>query len=102
MKKDQKKTTIIVIVSLAVIVLALSYFFIGKSDKGPAVIKESNTQGLTTEDSVLAADVLMRISQIDSLKMEDSIVDNATFVKLKDISVPVSNEQIGKQNPFSR
>ncbi len=99
MKQEQKKTLILVIV-LVVLVIFAGYFLLGRGPDESVLLTETNT-GAAVQSSVLGSDVLRLISQVDGLELSTNVFDDKTFLNLKDISVPVQSEGVGKQNPFS-
>lgn len=99
MNKEKKKTLIIA-VTLVGVLLLVGYFIVGRGETEQVIFKEGNSSQ-SLQGNVLGSDVLRLISQVDGLSLDTGLFNDGAFLNLKDISVPVQAEQVGKQNPFS-
>ena len=55
----------------------------------------------SADTSKMGAEVLTALNQLKTLKLDDSIFKDKTFVSLEDFSKPLSPEPVGRINPFS-
>lgn len=84
---------------LAVIVLFLGYrfFFVKETeDAGPSVLIEDKTSVSENERTILQL-----LADMQSLRLDASILKNKNFLSLEDFSVPLQPEPQGRPNPFA-
>jgi hypothetical protein len=90
------KNTIIIIIGL--IVVALGYFFM----KGGSTVDDSAL--LQGDVSVMSdnsgAQVLALLNQINAIEIDPSIFNSAVYRTLRDFSVPIPPQNVGRPNPF--
>jgi len=90
------KTTIIVIIGI--IVLTFAYFFM----KGGSVVDDSAL--LQGDVSVISdnsgAQVLALLNQINAIEINSTIFDSPVYKTLRDFSVFIPRQNVGRPNPF--
>jgi hypothetical protein len=93
---------------IIIVVLVLGYFaytlFVKESDNSESLI--SGTQPLTSRRNLADAQILgdqitRALNQIESLTLDRSIFENSIFKTLNDRSEPISEEPVGRKNPFA-
>ena len=96
-EQESKNTLIILAVVLVLLIFVAGFFLIGGDEEAPVSL-----EGLSGfEASVIGADALRVISQIENLSISNKLFENREFINLTDRSREVSTEQVGRQNPFS-
>lgn len=97
-KTISSKKNIIVAV-LVVLVLVTGYFYFSggtpSSDTGLLEVAQ------TSEATVVAARVLSLLNQIKSLNIDTSIFSDPAYQTLRDYSVVISPQNVGRANPFA-
>lgn len=92
-----KKNIIIAIVIVSVLIGGYFYFSGGtpSSDTGLLEINQ------TSEATVVAARVLSLLNQIKSLNIDTSIFSDPAYQTLRDYSVVIPPQNVGRANPFA-
>ncbi|NTV22445.1 MAG: hypothetical protein HGB03_02645 [Candidatus Yonathbacteria bacterium] len=85
---------------LAVILAFVAYqmlFVSGKStDEGTSVLIEDQGD-LSAEDQT----TLQMLSDMQTIKLNATVLQNPAFISLQDFSIPLQNEPQGRRNPFA-
>ena len=89
------KTTIIILVIAGVGFFGYSYLT-RTSTTGDLMVTQD-----TTDTTRMGAEVLSALNQLRTLKLDNSIFKDKTFMSLKDFSKPLNSEPVGRVNPFS-
>lgn len=97
-QKKSSKSTIISIV-LIVVVALIAYFYY----ESTIPVSNSGLQTTTETSDAQAAGmrVLSLLNQIRSLKIDTSIFKDPAYLTLRDYSVAIPQENVGRPNPFA-
>lgn len=88
------KGAIILVAGLAVAFFAYSYFFAKPAE--PLLSAEA-VSGTTSVDQ----DLISLLLELRSIKLDDSIFSDPAFISLQDFSQNLTEEPIGRVNPFA-
>lgn len=99
MHKAPSKKTIFYIIIIAIVVVLAYLYFSGAPADNSASLEEAGAP--TSESSIVAANVLALLNQISALKIETAIFTNPVYKSLVDHTVPVLEQNIGRENPFT-
>lgn len=94
---DKNKKIIITVVVLIAIFFGYNTFFV--SD-GPDTLLTST--GATDSTSLLGADIIKAINQIDSLELDRNVFDDPVYRSLVYRGEDINPEPVGRNNPFAR
>lgn len=97
-KPTSKKSILVTIAFALLLILAYLYF------SGAPVDDASSLDAAalpTSESSIAAAKVLALLNQISSLRIDTAIFSTAVYKSLVDHTVPVLEQNIGRENPFA-
>ena len=108
----QKNKKIFLFVGIFLAVAIVYWLFFSGSSEGPKNLQTDPTaRGLVSEISFSPADVivgqelLLILSKLQSISLDDSIFSDPVFLSLDDKSKPISPQPLGKalgrRNPFS-
>lgn len=96
------KNNKLILFVLLIIVAFVGYRYIFKKDNsnGSDLLVKS---GVSIEgEPPIGADLIRKLSMLQSLKIDGAFFKEEPFVKLIDFSVPIDNSlQVGRDNPFS-
>lgn len=90
------KNIIIVVVIIALGLIAYSFL---KPDPTAESLLETTQRADSAQ--VLGDEISSAINQINSLKLDRSVLDDAVVKNLKDHSKPIIPEDVGRKNPFA-
>ena len=96
-QKSSKKTVITIIIIVAISLIAYFYY----QGMTPVSSVSLETTQATTDAQVAGSRVLGLLNQIRSLKIDTSVLQDQVYMSLKDYSVPIPQENVGRQNPFA-
>jgi hypothetical protein len=92
----------IIIAILVLIVLFVVYAIFIKADpKNPPLIAGTSTVQGSEEAKVLGSQISQALLRIEQIKLDKSIFESKIFQTLKDRSVPIEDEPMGRSNPFA-
>ncbi|KND48295.1 MAG: hypothetical protein AB197_00800 [Parcubacteria bacterium C7867-002] len=90
------KSTIIIIVVL--ILAALGYFFMkGGSSVDDSALLQGDVSVMSDNSG---AQVLALLNQINAIEIDPSIFSSPVYQTLRDFSVPIPPQNVGRPNPF--
>lgn len=96
-----KNNKVILLVLLVILAFVGYRFFFNKetlpSDSSLTV--DSSTS--EDEQSIIGKDMMIALSKLRSLTLDDTFFRNPIFNSLNDFSVPISPQKVGRTNPFS-
>lgn len=91
------KTTIILLIVL--VLGAFAYFFVlGGNSSSDTLLFQQNPSGIS--DNV-GTEILALLNQIQSIEIDASIFSSPVYQTLRDYSVPIPPQNVGRQNPFA-
>lgn len=61
-----------------------------------------DSEGVPIVSDVAGQDLLVLADKLNSIEIKKSIFSSSLFTELKDITVPLQNEDQGRSNPFSK
>jgi hypothetical protein len=98
--KDLLKYKKIIVVIVLVVVGFVVYSYLFKNDKQDQLIL--NSAGVVNANQTYAGrEIVVLLSDLRSIKLNDDIFSNPAFKKLIDFSLPISSEPKGRNNPFA-
>jgi hypothetical protein len=89
-KSKNKRTTILAIILLGLLVLAYKVVFVSPSE-----------DLLNTEDVAASARVQAVLDEIEAINFDTSVIQDQNFKSLKSIEIPLISLPVGRKNPFS-
>lgn len=96
------KNNKIILAFLLALVIAAGYFLVYKKEKSGFGDLESNGGTNLGEAPSVGQDLLMKLSTLESLEIDDGFFKDRAFMSLIDFSYPISTSTaIGRSNPFS-
>ena len=80
------------------IVLALAYFFMkGGSTVDDFALLQGDVSAMSDNSG---AQVLALLNQINAIEINPAIFDSPVYKTLRDFSVPIPTQNVGRPNPF--
>lgn len=99
--EPQEQNPVKKLISLAVIALlvmsGIYFFFFNKA----SVSLTKDEFGNPVQMQVVGQDLLDLLSQLQSVKLDNSLFAKPAFVELTDYSIPLPDQPQGRSNPFS-
>jgi len=96
MYKNKGNTKIIALVSVLVI-FALAWLTMRKPSSSEADIMQYKDENMTE----IEKDVINTLAQVGKINLDDSVLKSQAFAQLVDISRSITEEPIGRANPFA-
>jgi len=96
-KASSLKSTVIVIVVIAIVLIAYFYY---KGKSAPSASSSLLTQ-TSTDSSQVGTQVLGLLNQIQSLRIDSTLFADPGYQTLRDYSVEIPPENVGRDNPFA-
>ena len=95
--KSSKKTVVVIIIIIVVALIAYFYY------EGTLPATDSTLQVSTASQNgqAVGANVLSLLSQIKSLKIDTTIFTDPAYQTLRDYTVAIPQENVGRSNPFA-
>jgi hypothetical protein len=90
---NENKTLIIGLLLVCVGVFVYFTYF-----RGPA---PSATLTETANESPISQDLLILLSNLHTIKLDNSIFSNPAFLSLTDFGVTIPPQNVGRRNPFA-
>ena len=87
----------IILISV-IVIAAIAYFYFTGQTGTPSTSLITDT---SSENDIVGSQVLGLLSQIQTLKIDKSFFDDPGFRTLIDYTVPVTQQNVGRQNPFA-
>lgn len=96
------KNNKIILLALLGIVAFAGYHYMFKKD-APAVNSDLVADSATDDSgqSAIGKDLLITLSKLRSLNLDDNFFKDPIFNSLNDFSVPIVPQEVGRNNPFS-
>ncbi len=95
--KSNLKNILILTVVLAGSFYSYSYFFGGATESSEVLSVTSPSP----ENGDVGGDLLVTLSDLRSMKLEQSIFSDPAFQSLKNFRVELGSEPVGRDNPFA-
>ena len=97
-----KNNKVMLLVLLIIITAFFGYRYMFKKDSssGSSDLAVDSSAG-TSEQAIIGKDLMVAISKLKSLTLDDTFFQDPTFVSLNDFSVPIADQDVGRGNPFS-
>ena len=92
-----KKNIIILIVTIIILGFAFNYLLNKKGDSGTS----SLSVVVSPAEDANAKEILKLLGEMYLVKLDDSIFKSPVFLYLKDTSVTLKNQPVGRLNPFA-
>lgn len=100
-------TTLVVGLVVAVAIGVGAYFWLGAGDAAPADSLQTTSSGNLPDDSMTGSAesidtsmILVQLNELQSFEIDTEIFNSETFLSLEDYSVTISDQPIGRENPF--
>lgn len=90
--KDNKLYIGIILIAL----LGVWFYMIYFSGSSP-----SATLNADSSTSPLSQDILVTLSRVHTIKLDDTIFKDPIFTSLTDFGVPITPQKAGRRNPFA-
>ena len=94
----QNKKIVVIIVMIIIAFIAYVYFF-GKDNNTQLITSNLNVS--QTNKLNAGKEIVVLLSDLKSLQLNDDIFKNKEFKSLEDFSLPIANEPKGRNNPFA-
>ncbi|PIQ91407.1 MAG: hypothetical protein COV70_03925 [Parcubacteria group bacterium CG11_big_fil_rev_8_21_14_0_20_39_22] len=95
----KNKKTLIYIAVVAVLVLGYFLFFSADEETPPAgLVYESR---VSEADIILGQRLLTLLAELKAISIDPEFFDSTLFDTLKDYSVPIDEQPVGRRNPFA-
>lgn len=93
-----KKNTKIIIIIIFIILAFVVYRFLNKKENlgNSSLVAET---GQATQ-SVIGQELLSALSKLRALTLDENFFKDPVFQSLKDFSVPIASQAVGRSNPF--
>ncbi len=98
--KDILKYKKVVIVVVVIVIAFVLYAYLFKNEKKND-ITSFNPNSINANQPGAGKDIIVLLSDLKSIKLNDDIFSNPSFKKLVDFSLPISSEPKGRNNPFA-
>lgn len=95
-ESNNKKRLIVLATILVVLLFVVGYFIFTRDEEAATTLQGAGG----VEASILGADALQTISQIESLRLSNNLFNNPNFIGFVDTTVDVDTEAVGRSNPF--
>ncbi len=90
-----KQNKLLSLGGLVVLLAALMYFmFVAGDAPEGAVVSQSESDSVSRE-------LIVTLSNLNTIKLDDSIFTDAVFVSLSDFGVQIPPQNVGRRNPFA-
>ncbi len=93
-KPSSNRTTISVLVIIALFGLGYFYFYGSSSTSSSDTLTASN-------NALVGSQVLNLLNQIQSLRIDTSLFTDPGYLTLRDYTVPIPTVSVGRPNPFA-
>jgi hypothetical protein len=96
----QNKTYITAIVAV-VVTLLVGWFVLSRSAKSGDDSLLSSTSSLSPAELLLGQETLRALQNMESIKLDTSVLQDPIFTNLKDLTVIIPKQPVGRRNPFA-
>jgi hypothetical protein len=93
---SSSKKSIIILIAILVIGGGIYFYMSGTPTDNTSL----SVDGTTSDAGVIGAQVLSLLNQVNSLKIEGEFFKTPAYKSLIDHTVPIFEQNVGKQNPF--
>lgn len=83
------------------ITLFLGWWLVGRGGNEDEEAFLMSSASLNPAEILLGQDVLMSMQRMKAIQLEASVLKNPLFVNLKDLTVIIPLQPIGRRNPFA-
>jgi len=98
MKQEQSKKPLLIIGIIIVIAAIVFFYFSGSPTRETDSLLAEQTN---VEVEVASARVLGLLNQVQSLKIDQALFQSAVYRSLRDYSVAIPEQNVGRPNPFA-
>jgi hypothetical protein len=97
MKKSSLTSTVIIVIVVAVALIAYFYYKgSGSSSQSSSLLSQTST-----DSSMIGNQILGLLNQIQSLRIDSTLFTDPGYQTLRDFSVAIPPENVGRSNPFA-
>lgn len=90
------KTKLIIFISIAIAILFMAYSYLTGDSKKETLLAEEEA-GLNP----VGREFILLLDKLNSIKLDQSLFASPAFQSLKDSSVSIPSEAVGRGNPFA-
>ncbi len=98
MKKASSLKSSLIIVAIIVIALIAYFYYKGNGSSSNSTSLLTQT---STDSSIIGSQILGLLNQIQSLRIDASLFADPGYQTLRDFSVAIPPENVGRTNPFA-
>lgn len=92
----------VILLAMLIILAFVGYRFMFKKDPSSGNSDLATDSGAETlGQSAIGKDLIVTISKLKSLTLDDSFFKDPIFNSLNDFSIPLASQEVGRANPFS-
>lgn len=96
----RNKTTILV--GIAIVIVVGVYYAFFRGDATPTGVNELVTEvGASPSSAILGRGILNTLSELKSIRLDESVFSDPAFRSLSDFTVPIERQPVGRRNPFA-
>lgn len=99
MEGTGKNKKALLIIIFALVLFGAIYFFFFRSGEPQALVLDEF--GNPVQATVVGQDLIVLLSEIQSIRLDSQLFDNPAFRSLTDYSVELISEPQGRANPFA-
>lgn len=96
-----KNNKIILLTLLAIVGFAAYHYMFKKEPVLDGDTLVVDTPGGANGEDMVGKELLITLSKLKSLTLDDSFFNDSIFVSLTDFSNPIIPQEVGRSNPFS-
>lgn len=96
------KNNKVILLVILIIIAFVGYRFMFKKDsssRNSDLVAESSEE--VTAQSAIGKDLVINLSKLKSLDLDEKFFQDPIFNSLNDFSVPIASQNVGRTNPFS-
>ena len=98
MKSSALSAKNVIILGIVIVAVVMLYFYF---EPGSSSATGSLLQGQPGNGGAVGSAELTLLNQVDSLKIDATVLNSPVYKSLQDYSVAIPTENVGRANPFS-
>lgn len=95
------KSNKVILLTLLIIIAFIGYRFMFKKDNPNNSDLAAETGQGQSGQSAIGKDLMVTVSKLKSLTLDETFFNDPIFKSLKDFNVPIIPQEVGRSNPFS-
>jgi hypothetical protein len=97
-RQKASKKNIIIIIGIVLLALVVYFYYEGSR---PTADTSFETVTANADAEAVGSRVLSLLNQIRSLKIDTTVFKDPAYMSLRDYSVAIPQEDVGRENPFA-